>query len=1136
MKIKQLYPIFLLALAMPFFANAQNRTTYMVEAENFQFRGGWVIENVIDAKASGKKIARVFSGKNAVADALTVIDIQTAGAYSVWVNCPDYPKDRPGTRLFKVAINTEVLPAVGKHGKDGYYWEKAGVLKIKKGQNVLKLIDMNSFGRCDAIILSSENDFDPNNIELGALQKNLAVPLEIKPMAQNLPGATDATIITPGSATVAKIESENVQLRFVKDVLSATQRIVAKTDIKKDGTWINMNPYAEDHKIYVISADDPQLSYGTFFPSWSNTTGSSKINVEGKLYKVVDAESVQNPFFSGTVNEAVAYDAKTINSNTIKVNYKTTNGIALTGIWSINKKTNHITIKLNYKAPKEGYYSLAVAAFQSLPIDRVTNVQMPPMFQYKRLSPQAKMLTSAMMSQPLAIVETNLPTGVFSSFVAPDVNALPANDWGTGKIAPYGFTLKNEFNSVQPIVFSPVLGLVNSKFKAGEIIERNFVIGAVAANWNTALEYISDQIYQVKDYRKQQTALTDAAFNMIELMKNVEFSGWDASMKAFYDIEGDPTTAPTVVHSSPLTITSVAVMSKDEDFYISRALPTIEYTLSRSGFRWAVDIVPTAFNSTRKTLVLNPFTSQFTTAYYEGLNKLLGDANPWIANIAMPENNIRKTIGYAVEVHPWPQLLAAYRLTKDKKWLDLAKAGADGYMARHVYSNSSNPLSKNPFYNASFYANWWEFLDLYETTKEDKYLKAAETAAFQTIAGIRSYPLVKDTIQTIHPNSKFEEDARLWWKGKGLYRLGFPRVAGDAPEKQVQQSLVSPVGLGFEQPVTYFDPTKTVRPVYMSSWAPNLLRLYQYTKRPIFNTYARNAVIGRFGNYPGYYASGFTDITLSKDFPYKGPDVSSIYYHHIPPHLSFTLDYVITEAVERSNGKVSFPYSKQDAFVWFDNRIYGVGKGTIYDDKDVQLWMKKDLIKINTAEVNYVTGISKDRFWIILSSEADKQIPVNVLIGNEVAILPQVNASVYSANKTKATSASITDNKLDVQLPAKGFIAISVPITPKPTAVALAPINNGMKIIEAGAPWGKVFTYRIRSPFGWDSIYGFAETAPIEGAKVEIVYKGKTITKSSYPFEWSFIKIDPEENVELNIKLLANGTVKEETIIMEGIK
>jgi len=1116
-------------------AAAQNRSNYMIEAENFQFRGGWVVENVYGGVASANKIIRVFSGKNAVADALTVINIETEGSYTVWVRCPDFPKDRPGTRLYKINVNDVELPAVGKHGKEGYFWENAGNAKLRKGQNVMKLIDLNSFGRCDAIMLSMDVSFDPNQYKLPELQKFIVQPVAVKAATQ-LPATSQPAVVTAASKTVAKIENGNIQLRFVVDALSGGQKIVAKTDVKKDGAWININPYAEDHRVYVIKADDPQLTHGTFFPSWTNTRGGSTINVEGRTYNVVDAESVFNPFFAGVLSEAVATGAKNISNSAIEVRYQLTDGSALTGVWSVDKSGNFLSVKLNYKVGQTAYYSLAVAAFQSLPAERVSNVQMPPMFQYKRLSPQAKMATSAMMPQPLSIVETNLPSGKFSYFAAPDATAFQPDDWGTAMKAPYGFTLKNEANGVQPVVFSPVLGLANSKFNAGQTIERNFVIGAVAADWGTAMEQLSDKLYRVKDYRTQQTSLTTAAFNMIDLIKNTESSGWDASMKAFYDIEGDPKTAPTVVHSSPLTMLSAAVLTNDEDFYVTRALPTIEYTLSRSGFRWATDLVPSSFNTTRKTLQLNPFASQFTTAYYEGLQQLLGEKNPWINTIAMPGDSVRKTIGYAVDVQAWPQLLAAYRLTKNKKWLELAKTNADIFITRQVYNNSTTPIGKGPFYNATFYANWWELLDLYEATNDPKYLKAAEESAFQTIAGIRSYPMVRDSVLTIHPGGKFENDARLWWKGRGLYRLGFPRVAGDAPEKQVKQSLVSPVGLGFEQPETYFVPDRQVRPVFMSSWAPNLLRLYQHTKREIFRTYARNAVIGRFGNYPGYYAMGFSDIPQSPEFPYKGPDVSSIYYHHIPPHLSFTLDFLITEAVERSNGKISFPFSKQDAFVWFDNRIYGAGRGVVYDDKNVKLWMRKDLVQLNTAEVNYVTGISNDRFWILLSGENEKAAEVSLKLGKEILVQSPANASLYSGTKTKPSSVKINGDELSIQMHAKGFVAVSIPVTKTPAPSSMASVKNGMQVIDAGEPWGKVFTYRIRSPFGWDSIYGFAETAPIENASVDILYDGKTISKSAYPFEWSMIKIDPMKKVELKLKFNANGSVKEQVITMEGIE
>ncbi|WP_315817136.1 hypothetical protein [Paraflavitalea speifideaquila] len=197
----------------------------------------------------------------------------------------------------------------------------------------------------------------------------------------------------------------------------------------------------------------------------------------------------------------------------------------------------------------------------------------------------------------------------------------------------------------------------------------------------------------------------------------------------------------------------------------------------------------------------------------------------------MPDGNIRAAKGYSVEVPTWTQKLAAWRLTKEDKWLTAARANADQFIATQVYGNLTKPLSRLPFYNASFYAYWWDLADLYDATKDDRYLQAADASAYHTLAGIRSYPQVKDTLQTIHPRNEFEGNTTMWWKGDKKYRLGFPRIKGDAPERQVLQALVSPVGLGFEQPFTYFGPGNTVRPVFMSSWAPHLLRLYQYNHK-----------------------------------------------------------------------------------------------------------------------------------------------------------------------------------------------------------------------------------------------------------------------------------------------------------------
>ncbi|WP_207515633.1 hypothetical protein [Longitalea luteola] len=1125
--IRRSYIVIMLLICI----HSKAQQSYLLEAEDFQFKGGWVVEHAGKA-VSGERILRVMAGgKSKAADALTVVSIRQAGNYAVWTRSADYAGNRPGTRLCQLQVNEQTMEESGKHGKEGYYWEKVGQVQLPAGEAVIRLIDSRgNFARCDAVLLTQAGD-DPNNQALTALAAHKAKPIPQKATAVQYPTLAPAVTVDLAAAPVAAISNNYIRLRFVP-VKGGEQRLAVKTEIKQKNRWLSIDPLHEDHKVYVIQADNPQPGFGNFFLSWNGSHGFTHFTHQGKQYRLLEPDNAMNPFMAGVLKQAIPVTAKQVDNTTIEVEYAVEGKRIVKGKWRLAPNNRHIGITLQLTPVHNGYYSLGVAAFQGSVPDSVTNIQLPPMFQYQRLSPQPILLPSGMMPQPLAIVETKTAQGLWTSFASGAAQNFPL-EWGSAYSSPMGFAVKNEMNQVQPVAFAPVLGLDGSKLEAGATVQKEFVIGATTGNWNDALEYISDSIYTVKDYRSQKgTSLTEAAFNMVDLIRNDSAAGWSAPLKGFYDIEANPAVVPTVVQSSPLTLVSAAVLGRDEDFYIKRALPTIEYTLSRSGFRWAKAVSGTTFNSDSRSLRLSPFGSQFTTNYFEGLYQFLGEANPWLEEIALPDGAIRNARGYSVEVPDYTQQLAAWRLTKEEKWLNTAKASANAYIKAQVYGKLTKPLSRMPFYNAAFYAYWWDLIDLYDETKEPHWLKAAETSAFQTLAGIRSFPLVKDTLQTIHPGGQFEGNTTMWWKGDKKYRLGFPRTKGDAPEKKLPQSDVSPVGLGFEQPFTYFDAGKTVRPVFMSSWAPHLLRLFDHTHRTIFHTYARNAVIGRFTNYPGYYASGFTDITMQPDFPYKGPDVSSIYYHHIPPHLAFTLDYVITEAIQRSNGKVHFPHGKQDGFVWFNNRIFGGGQGTVYDDSGVRLWMKKGLVTINTPQVNYVTAISDNRFWILLMNEADTTLQAAVQLGAAIPVNDRSTAGLYGSTGRKR-QAALNNRQLNVALEAKGFAALSFPLNKKNIEATITPVENGMKVIDLGLPWGKCYVFRIRSPFGWDSIYGYLETSPLPDAAITVSCGDKTVTQNEYPYEWSFYKLEAGKPLQCTVQVKAGGQTKNVTVDFE---
>ncbi|KAA8481530.1 hypothetical protein BDE36_0778 [Arcticibacter tournemirensis] len=1104
--------------------------TYLVEAESFQFKGGWFVER--SGLCTGSAMLRVLGSKVGAADALTVIDVKEKGRYQIWVRSADYALQQ-GTRLFQMEVNNIAMEASGKHGHEGFFWEKAGELDLEAKPVLLRLKDIRkNYGRCDAIMLSSDPGVDPNEAKLFELAKFRVQPADMQATSAGTQAISPPLAVSPNAAVTAEISNEYLRLRFAR-AGAGNKSIAARTEIRTGDRWQALHAFNEDHKVFLISSAQPDFHYSNFFPAWGGSIARSYFTWNNKQVFLQQSDDLTNPFTAGNLSEAIPVSAEKVNESTIKVSYVTMDGSMVTGFWSLDKETRHFHVRLSCVTANAGYYSMGITAFQPVDSEKVANVLLPPMFQYKRVSPKPVMLTSSMMQQPLAIVESRLGEGFVSVFAAADADSFPL-EWGNSDNARIGFSIKNVSNQIQATAFSPVLGLADSRMRQGDTLERSFIIGALPERWNAALEYVSNNVFHVRDYRTQSVSLTDAIFNMVDLVKNDDASGWDARLKGFYDIEANPAADPTVVQASPLSLLSTALITNDEDLFIKRALPAIEYTLSRSGYR-STAAAPDD-NKTDRSQVFDPFRSQFTTAYFEGLHTLLAKANPWIKDVALPGNKIRDAAGYSVKIPDWVQELAAYKLTNDGKWLQSAREGADKFVKQQVYSNTRTPLGKGGFYNTSFYAYWWDLLDLYELTKDKQYLDGAEFSAFHTIAGIRSYPVVKNASQVIHPDGKYTGNTSLWWKGDRKYRLGFPRRPDDSPEKQVAQWTVSPVGLGFEQPFTYFEVGKTVRPVFMSSWAPHLLRLYQLTRRPIFNVYARNAVIGRFANYPGYYATGYTDIPMQSDFPYKGPDVSSIYYHHIPPHMAFSWDYLITEAIQRSCGRISFPYGKQEGFVWFTNHVFGQGAGEIFGDQQARLWMKRGLVSLDSPQINYITAISDNKFWVILLNESDKRIPVTVRVGDEAGILKNGTIKGYRNDQVKVFNMPIANAEATVETDGKSVLALAYPLKNSLASKPIPEVKQGMRVVDLGEPWGKLYMYRIRSTFGWDAIYGYVSSQKLTGATIDVSCNGQTVTRKSYPFEWSFHKIGMTGKAAVKIKLQAADRPEREEHIVFDVK
>lgn len=136
----------------------------LVEAEEFDDYGGWVMDSQFEIQMGSPYLLAHGLGRP-VDDARTVVAIQEAGAYQVWVRAKDWvPSHHPGR--FTLSINGAMLNTeFGANGQD-WSWQPAGVVELTQGDTTLVLHDLTGFdGRCDAIFLSRDGTVPPGGAD-----------------------------------------------------------------------------------------------------------------------------------------------------------------------------------------------------------------------------------------------------------------------------------------------------------------------------------------------------------------------------------------------------------------------------------------------------------------------------------------------------------------------------------------------------------------------------------------------------------------------------------------------------------------------------------------------------------------------------------------------------------------------------------------------------------------------------------------------------------------------------------------------------------------------------------------------------------------------------------------------------------
>ncbi len=847
----------------------------------------------------------------------------------------------------------------------------------------------------------------------------LFVFLYVVTNANSISDKSNAILIPDENSTkeVAHLENDNVKISFIKTKNEGKKSILPVYQIKTVSGWYEV-PLKASSESYRILMADTSLEMGLHHwvhPKWKEAK-SVKEKSENGFTKVV--------WKAGENYDAVIKKARQDGENRIILEFYPLEIGELKAIWELQPKDKTVKVEMQFTPIQEAQYSLGYFLFNSQPVEKVEELLMPMLVQRKRFPEENFTQLQASAPTPLSLMQTSSGNQTLSWGVSGEPTEVPF-EFPIPIKSHYGLHIKNSDGEVQPSIFGPLLGTPASKTNAGETLSFSFRLFVQNADWYATYRDITDNLFGWYDYRKNgEVSMTDAMYNMIDLYMDDEYGGWWKRAKANYQIESKNGST----QSSPLTIASLYRLTGDTAIYRKRMLPTMEYILSRDNPHFSPD--PENTGGYARGHMKGPV-DIFGSTVYAGLWEMMNYRTPVFKDIAFPDGEIKPTTrqqNFIPSIQPYDELLGKYLFTGDEKALEGAIIQADKYIEENINKAPRSILGLNEFWLMAYTPNWEGLLRLYEITGEERFLDASEKAARITMTGMWTQPMPEDEMITIHEDNYVHGDKMDRWlhKGEEEFRLGFPREEGDVKEKKVPAWLVSHTGLGYETAHTYNYKDNGGRMITMANWAPAFLRLALYTGDKQFETYARNAAIGRMGNYGGYYYTTFTDLLQNPRYPYEGPDISFVYYHHIPVHLSWTIDYLVSEAKLSSKGAISFPGLRQFGYAFFDNLAYGHSPGKVFGNEGVWLWLDKDLVDIDNPQINYLTAHSGDKFFLIIMNESQELQTVNIGFNAERitgGAKKFKNAKVLTENNS---TLELINNTAEVSIVTRGLTVFEV--------------------------------------------------------------------------------------------------------------
>jgi hypothetical protein len=776
------------------------------------------------------------------------------------------------------------------------------------------------------------------------------------------------------------------------------------------------------------AASFPDPVYDHIYDRWRESIAGVPLNVAGK---------------------AISFYPSKFEKQSGKILFsKETSEASVQATWSLDPtyKTD-ILVNIKLVAKQAGYYSIASPSLASVSTEQLTWGMIPGYFQSNEI--QSDLVLSygygqGIPNKPLIFRERGAGTlsPMISSKQGFTMAAVPEpgqsrHPWedskNTHKQWKIGMSVMDRSGLFTPVVYHPVLGQEGSFIEAGESKVFSFRYVLKTDDWYAVYRHVVNDVYKFKDaiaLKDTKQSLTDRILKMSDYLKNDSTSMWnvhqygkmkigaqnywggilgadkDAMKNSDY---GAMWMLAKITNDSVLRTTrlpfarnfKLAQQQETQGFYQGAA--TGQYYLWKSKKfieEWGDHVEPIGLTyyvmlDIGNMLLFEPNDQELKDRLRLGADRLLKwqkEDGSW--EIAYDRTSEKPEFPELKDLRPtFYGLLVAYRILGDAKYLDGARKGGDWFVKNAVDRGCFLGVCGDFRFIGDFATGQsvQALLDLYESTKEEKYKKSALKTAQIYTTSVYTHPIPNRSIKKVK-------------------------------EVSLEDWQISQVGSRFEQG-GLLGSANGNGPILLASHAGMFVRLFGLTQDSLYLDMARVAAWGQdaFVNPETHVASYYWN---------KMNAGVGKYPHHAWWQIGWITDYLLSEIELRSAGSIKFPRGFITPKVG-PHQTYGFSAGKLFG-KEVELSLSEGY-KLSNPRVDYLSAIDKsyeEVYLILLNNSHQNQKTTVSLDGNILIPGKQVKIKGNSlldekGNKKKSFPVS---SSIDIELPAYGLTILKIKI------------------------------------------------------------------------------------------------------------